>query len=123
MAVSVRARPLTVDGDGVLLDRLVHNLVVNGLRHNVPGGRVDVRTGPEGIEVSNTGPDVPPGTVPLLFEPFRRLTERTHTPGEGAGLGLSIVESIARAHDATTEAFANPEGGGLTVRVRFGARG
>ncbi|MFF5922140.1 ATP-binding protein [Streptomyces flavochromogenes] len=120
VTVSVRALPLTVDGDAVLLDRLVHNLVVNGVRHNVPGGRVEVRTGPAGVEVSNTGPEVPPETVPLLFEPFRRLTERTHAPGEGAGLGLSIVESIARAHDATTEAFPNPEGGGLTVRVRFG---
>ncbi|MFF3842646.1 ATP-binding protein [Streptomyces sp. NPDC001930] len=120
VTVSVRALPLEVDGDAVLLDRLVHNLLVNGVRHNVPGGRVEVRTGPEGIEVSNTGPEVPPATVPLLFEPFRRLTERTHGPGEGAGLGLSIVESIARAHGATTEAFPNPEGGGLTVRVRFG---
>ncbi|MFJ2931276.1 ATP-binding protein [Streptomyces sp. NPDC087219] len=120
VTVSVRALPLTVDGDAVLLDRLVHNLVVNGVRHNVRGGRVEVRTGPGGIEVSNTGPEVPPETVPLLFEPFRRLTERTHAPGEGAGLGLSIVESIARAHGATTEAFPNAEGGGLTVRVRFG---
>ncbi|MER5966634.1 ATP-binding protein [Streptomyces sp. NPDC002057] len=121
VTVSVRAEPLTVDGDAVLLDRLVHNLVANGLRHNLPDGRVEVRTGPSGIEVTNTGPEIPPGTVPLLFEPFRRLTERTHAPGEGAGLGLSIVESIARAHDATTEAFPNAEGGGLTVRVRFGS--
>ncbi|MCX4985707.1 ATP-binding protein [Streptomyces sp. NBC_00572] len=123
VTVSARTGPLTVDGDAVLLDRLVHNLVVNAVRHNVPGGRVEVRTGRGVIEVSNTGPDVPPATVPLLFEPFRRLTERTHAPGEGAGLGLSIVESIARAHDATTEAFPNAEGGGLTVRVRFGAKG
>ncbi|MFF8507572.1 ATP-binding protein [Streptomyces sp. NPDC015492] len=120
VAVSVRARPLTVDGDAVLLDRLVHNLVANGVRHNVPGGRVEVRTGPGGVEVTNTGPEVPGETVPLLFEPFRRLTARTHAPGEGAGLGLSIVESIARAHGARTEAYPNPEGGGLTVRVRFG---
>ncbi|WP_328946957.1 ATP-binding protein [Streptomyces sp. NBC_00250] len=123
VTVSARTGPLTVDGDAVLLDRLVHNLVVNAVRHNLPGGRVEVRTGRGVIEVSNTGPDVPPATVPLLFEPFRRLTERTHAPGEGAGLGLSIVESIARAHDATTEAFPNAEGGGLTVRVRFGTKG
>lgn len=121
VTVVVRAAPLTVDGDAVLLDRLVHNLLVNGVRHNVPGGRVELRTGPVGIEVTNTGPQVPEETVPLLFEPFRRLTARTHGPGEGTGLGLSIVESIARAHDATTEAYPNEQGGGLTVRVRFGA--
>lgn len=123
VGVTVRGGPLTVDGDPVLLDRLIHNLVVNGVRHNLPeggGGRVEVRTGPDGVEVTNTGPQVPSDTVPLLFEPFRRLTARAHAPGEGAGLGLSIVESIARAHGATATATPNEEGGGLTVRVRFG---
>ncbi|MBT2440880.1 HAMP domain-containing protein [Streptomyces sp. ISL-36] len=119
VGVSVDVRPLTVRGDAVLLDRLVHNLVANAVRHNVPEGRVRVRTGPGVIEVVNTGPAVPPATVPLLFEPFRRLTERAHAPGEGAGLGLSIVQSIARAHGATATASANAEGGGLTVRVVF----
>ncbi|MDT9692312.1 ATP-binding protein [Streptomyces sp. P9(2023)] len=121
ITVSLDARPLTVGGDAVLLDRLAYNLVANAVRHNVPDGRVGVRTGPDGIEVTNTGPVVPADTVPLLFEPFRRLAARTQAPGEGVGLGLSIVESIARAHDARVTATANAAGGGLTVRVRFAA--
>ncbi|MEW1924530.1 MULTISPECIES: sensor histidine kinase [unclassified Streptomyces] len=119
VTLHLRAEPLTVHGDGVLLDRLVHNLVANAVHYNVKGGRVEVRTGPDGIEVTNTGPVVPPDTVPHLFEPFRRLRERTHARGEGAGLGLSIVDAIARAHGAQTTAEANGEGGGLSVRVRF----
>lgn len=120
VTVDVRPGPLTVEGDPVLLERLLHNLVANGVRHNVPeGGRVEVRTGPAGITVTNTGPAVPPETVPLLFEPFRRSAARTHAPDEGVGLGLSIVASIARAHGATAEATANIRDGGLTVRVRF----
>lgn len=122
VTLDVRALPLDVEGDPVLLERLLHNLVANAVRHNVPHGRVEVRTGPgTGIEVTNTGPVVPPDTVALLFEPFRRLNERTHAPGEGAGLGLSIVDAIARAHGATATASAHPEeeGGGLTVRVAF----
>ncbi len=119
--VTVRALPLTVEGDPVLLERLLHNLVANAVRHNVPGGRVDVRTGPgTGIEVTNTGPVVPAETVPLLFEPFRRLNARTHGPGEGAGLGLPIVDAIARAHGTEATATPNPgDAGGLTVRVAF----
>ncbi|MEV3990514.1 ATP-binding protein [Streptomyces sp. NPDC049837] len=114
VTVTVRAEPLTAEGDAVLLDRLVHNLVANGIRHNRAGGRVEVRTGPSGIEISNTGPQVPPDTVPLLFEPFH------HTGTEGAGLGLSIVASIVRAHGASATATANPAPeGGLTVRVAF----
>ncbi|WP_369149177.1 ATP-binding protein [Streptomyces sp. R44] len=118
--VTVRTAPLTIDGDPVLLERLLHNLLVNAVRHNVPDGRVDVRIGADiGIEVTNTGPVVPSATVPLLFEPFRRLNERTHAPGEGAGLGLSIVDAVARAHGAEATASANTEEGGLTVRVVF----
>ncbi|MEV4429521.1 ATP-binding protein [Streptomyces sp. NPDC053792] len=118
--VTVRALPLSIEGDPVLLERLLHNLVANAVRHNVPQGRVDVRTGPDiGVEVSNTGPVVPSDTVSLLFEPFRRLNERTHAPGEGTGLGLSIVDAVARAHGAKATASANPEEGGLTVRVVF----
>ncbi|MFE0134574.1 sensor histidine kinase [Streptomyces sp. NPDC059037] len=119
VTLSVHAEPLTVHGDGVLLDRLVHNLVANAVHYNVKGGRVELRTRPDWIEVTNTGPDVPPETVPHLFEPFRRLRARTHRRGEGAGLGLSIVTAIARAHGAEVTAEANGKGGGLTVRVKF----
>ncbi|MFD5099588.1 sensor histidine kinase [Streptomyces albidochromogenes] len=118
ITLETSVRPLTVRGDTVLLGHLVHNLAANAVRHNHPGGRVRVRVSSEGLEVSNTGPVVPPETVPRLFEPFRRVRERHHAPGEGAGLGLSIVASIARAHGARTTAVANP-GGGLTVRVTF----
>ncbi|MFJ1580918.1 sensor histidine kinase [Streptomyces sp. NPDC088182] len=111
-------QPLRTTGDPVLLERLTHNLVSNAIRHNHPGGSVSVRTGDGFLEVSNTGQVIPAPTVPLLFEPFRRIEERRHAPGEGVGLGLSIVAAIARAHGATAEATANP-GGGLTIRVRF----
>ncbi|MFD6338020.1 sensor histidine kinase [Streptomyces sp. NPDC060131] len=111
-------QPLRTTGDPVLLQQLTHNLVSNAIRHNHPGGSVSVRTGDGFLEVSNTGPVIPTPTVPLLFEPFRRVEVRRHAPGEGVGLGLSIVAAIARAHGATAEATANP-GGGLTIRVRF----
>jgi signal transduction histidine kinase len=111
----------TVAGNPVLLERLVQNLVENGERHNVPeNGWVLVRTGtrPDGwvvLEVSNTGPVVPRYEVPGLFEPFRRYgTERLHSPG--AGLGLSIVRAVARAHGGDAQALARDEGG-LIVTV------
>ncbi|MFF9509796.1 sensor histidine kinase [Streptomyces sp. NPDC014724] len=116
ITVEAEARPVSVEGDPVLLGHLVHNLVANALRHNHPGGTVRARVGPGGLEVANSGPVVDPATVPLLFEPFRRAQARRHAPGEGAGLGLSIVASIARAHGGEASATANP-GGGLTVRV------
>ncbi|MFJ8017898.1 ATP-binding protein [Streptomyces sp. NPDC096339] len=117
--------PLTVTGDRALLGHLVRNLLENAVRHNRAGGRIVVATSAGGeLAVSNTGPVIDPADVPRLLEPFRRRAERQHTAGEGAGLGLSIVAAIARAHGAelVAEANAAPEGG-LTVRVRFPSAG
>lgn len=111
-----------VSGDALLLERLVQNLVENGIRHNVTADgwvRVTTRMRNEGtvqLEVSNTGPDVPPYDIPMLFEPFRRLDSERLATAKGAGLGLSIVRSVVAAHHG--EVTAQPrEGGGLVVTV------
>ncbi|MCY0937705.1 sensor histidine kinase [Streptomyces sp. H34-S4] len=104
--------PLSVTGDRTLLGHLVRNLLANAVRHNRAGGRLEVGTSTDGVlTVSNTGPVIDPEDVPRLLEPFRRRAERQHTAGEGAGLGLSIVSSIARAHGADLTARANPAPG------------
>jgi DNA-binding response OmpR family regulator/signal transduction histidine kinase len=115
--------PAPATGDPALVERLVANLIDNAASHNVPGGRVDVRTETDGADavlmISNTGPPVPPDEIDRLFEPFQRLHGRTSANGDGHfGLGLSIVRAIAVAHDATLTARPRP-GGGLLVTVRF----
>lgn len=118
VTLDVATEPLSVVGDAVLLQHAVHNLISNGIRYNHAGGTVRVRVGLDAIEVVNTGPVVPFADVPLLFEPFRRAERRTRSPGEGAGLGLSIVSSIVRAHGADVRASANLDGG-LAIRIVF----
>jgi signal transduction histidine kinase len=124
-AVTVHAEPqeAPTTGDPVLLERLVHNLVDNAVRHNLPTdgwARITSATGPDGrvvLRVSNSGPVVPPYEVPGLFEPFRRLgTDRLPAVSQGAGLGLSIVRAVARAHGGDVQAEAR-DGGGLVVTV------
>ncbi|MFK0119929.1 sensor histidine kinase [Streptomyces sp. NPDC090994] len=122
VTVTARAGEAVAHGDALLLERLVYNLVENGIRHNAGDDgwvRVVSRVYDEQrveLAVSNTGPPVPAFEVPMLFEPFRRLgTDRVVT-GKGAGLGLSIVRAVARAHGG--EVTARPRAaGGLTVRV------
>ena len=111
--------PAAVLGDPGLLERLVGNLVENGVRHNVDGGWVRVDTGTVSgfarLQVMNSGPDVAPEDVEGLFEPFRR-SGTARTARRGAGLGLSIVRAVATAHGGTV--VAQPRaGGGLTVTV------
>jgi signal transduction histidine kinase len=109
----------TLSGDPLLLERMVSNLVHNAVKYNEPGGFVDVVVaGEPALAIHNSGQRVPAETVPALFEPFRRLTaERTHQR-DGAGLGLSIVRSIAAAHRGTVTAGPGDEGG-LRVTVRL----
>jgi signal transduction histidine kinase len=113
-----------VAGDRALLERLVANLVENAVRHNRPGGWVEVDTGRAGplavVRVANGGPRIPPDQVAALFEPFRRLPSDRTASDRGAGLGLSIVRSVATAHGGTATAEALP-GGGLQVRVELPA--
>ncbi|MGI8920429.1 MAG: sensor histidine kinase [Solirubrobacteraceae bacterium] len=109
-----------VNGDPRLLERLVWNLVENGIRHN-GGDWLAVTTAREGgdaiLVVSNAGRVIAPETAATLVAPFRRATDRT---GAGFGLGLSIVCAVADAHGGETRVHARPEGG-LRVEVRLPA--
>ena len=130
--VRTQLGPAPVMGDAVLLERLTQNLVDNAIRYNLPQhGWVMVRTDAVGDEVhlsvENTGPRVPPYEVPNLFRPFRRLptgerlADATNSAvSRGAGLGLSIVQSVAQAHDGDVQASPRDDGG-LSVRVRIPA--
>jgi signal transduction histidine kinase len=111
-------------GDPQLVERLVANLVANAVRHNVPGGRIDIGTylgaGRANVTISNTGAVVPTGELARLFQPFQRLGCQEGPSGDGVGLGLAIVQAIANAHDATVSASARA-GGGLRIDVAFPA--
>jgi len=108
-----------VRGSAILLERLAVNLLQNAARHNSPGGQATVRTAIEDgfavLEVSNSGAVIPADAANQLFEPFRRHGEE-RLAGQGAGLGLSIVRSVARTHGGDATAASRP-GGGLVVRV------
>jgi signal transduction histidine kinase len=130
--IRTHLQPAPVTGDPVLLERLTQNLVDNAIRYNLPEhGWILVSTdvGDDNVHltVENTGPPVPPYEVPSLFQPFRRLptTERladsaSTSIGRGAGLGLSIVQSVTHAHGGDVHTSPR-EDGGLTVWVRIPA--
>ena len=103
-----------VCGNRLLLERMVGNLVDNAVRHNIRGGWILIRTGTgeqrAQFEIANSGPVIPEELVPALFEPFRRVEERTSVR-DGSGLGLAIVRSIGTAHGASVEAHSLPAGG------------
>ena len=111
----------SLEGDPLLVQQLVANLIDNAVRHNIPGGDIQITTGTTSghavLSVTNSGQLIPPTELDRLFQPFERLGPRP-ARRDGHGLGLSIVGAIAAAHGATIGARALP-GGGLAVDVTF----
>jgi signal transduction histidine kinase len=118
----VALEPAWTSGDPALVERLAANLVSNAIRHNIASGRIEVATHAESgaavLSVTNTGPQIAAAEIPRLFQPFQRHEASPRLLSDGVGLGLAIVEAIARAHHATITAQPRTRGG-LTINVAF----
>jgi len=88
-----------IRGDRAAVTRAVQNLIANAIRHGGAGGWVGVRAGAEDgfvtIKVEDRGDGIPAADLPHLFEPFYR---GRNAQTRGSGLGLTIVDRVARAH-------------------------
>lgn len=120
--------PAMTSGDPGLIGSLIANLVDNALRHNHPGGHVEIITQSGGsvaaLTVINSGAVVPGDQIERLFQPFQRMAPDRHSRREGYGLGLAIVDAVARAHHAALTTVARPDGGlAITVAFERGAPG
>lgn len=105
-------------GDEALLRRLLLNLLDNAIKYTPEGGSVTVTAGRRGaeyvLEVTDTGPGIPPEQRERVFERFFRGARG----GGGAGLGLAIARWIAEAHGGGLAlARSGPEGSTFTVRL------
>lgn len=102
----------TVEGDPYLLERLVANLVDNGITHNIDRNgwlrvSVDSYGGRSVLEVSNSGTCLSENDIAHITEPFHRLCDDR----PGFGLGMTIVQSVVAAHDGDVHIEARPDGG------------
>jgi signal transduction histidine kinase len=107
-------RPAVVTGDPVLLAQLVTNLIQNAIAYNFPSGRLEASTAQQNgvatLRIANDGPLIEQAEVASLFQRFHRHDVRDRASG-GFGLGLSVVDAIARTHEASLQAIARPAGG------------
>ncbi|WP_329111436.1 HAMP domain-containing histidine kinase [Micromonospora sp. NBC_01699] len=126
--------PVTVLGDEHQLRQVATNLVTNALQHTPPDARITVRVGRWSapvparsttdpipgyavLEVSDTGPGIPPEHAGRIFERLYRIDQsRTRTPGVGSGLGLAIVAAIVQAHGGRVD-LIDSTGTGATFRL------
>jgi two-component system sensor histidine kinase TctE len=112
--------PVPITGDERLLSELLSNLIDNALRYSSPAGRVSVivEAGPPAtLAVQDDGPGIPEDERVRIFERFYRVPG---SDGDGCGLGLAIVEEIARLHSSTVEVSTANDARGSRFTVFFG---
>ncbi len=88
-----------VDSDPHRIRQIVSNLVTNAIRYTEKGAvkvRLVQRLALLTIQVSDTGPGVPPGQLPLMFKEFTQLDGSRTRRFEGAGMGLAIVQGLLK---------------------------
>jgi two-component system, OmpR family, sensor kinase len=129
VAISVQA-PGRLDAvaDRGRVRQALDNLIANAVQHAPPGSTVEVsgRCAAAGggqrrvvaVEVRDHGPGFPPEFLPRVFERFQRADPARGRADGGAGLGLAIVATIARAHHGRVDA-GNLPAGGARVRIEL----
>jgi two-component system sensor histidine kinase TctE len=112
-------KPVSIRGEAWSLREMIGNLIDNALRYTPPGSEItlalEVTQDTATMTIKDNGPGVSGDLLDRLHQPFER-GGRQDT--EGSGLGLSIVDSIARRHHAILD-VRSPPGTGLEVTVRF----
>ena len=132
-AEQIAAKQLTIEtqlaaaevaGSATLLGRMIENVIENAVRHNQPGGSIEIALAFNGqqarVIIGSSGPVLDQGAVARLAQPFRRLGQDRTGSQNGHGVGLSIVAAVAAAHDGRLDLYARPEGG-LRVEITLPA--
>jgi len=113
-----------VYGDIAMMQRVLENLLENGLRYTQAGGSilvgVDVESGNVVVQVADTGCGIPEEDVPRIFERFYQQ-DKHRSDSNSAGLGLAIVKRILELHNSVIQVSSKLEKG-TTFSFRLSSR-
>jgi len=108
-----RIPAVCVDGDRELLGLALRQLLDNAAKYSPPMSPIEIDVTVHRVDavvhiaVSNVGPPIPHWERQHIFERFYRGTQAGHVPG--TGMGLAIVQQIARAHGGTVSVSSSPD--------------
>ena len=89
---------VTVSGNVSLVEKAIHNILSNAIRHSPEGAEVLIYLTPSVLTVTNTGTSIPEEDLPVLFTPFYRVEKSRNKSTGGSGLGLYLVKTILELH-------------------------
>ncbi|MFK8258436.1 Cu(+)/Ag(+) sensor histidine kinase [Erwinia sp. AnSW2-5] len=119
VSLSLTGSPALMEGDPLMLRRVMNNLLSNAIRHTPRGMTVSVRVVPRDawvdLVVANPGTPIPAEHLPRLFDRFYRIDPSRQRSSEGSGIGLAIVKSIVTAHQGTISVASDAESTRFTL--------
>ena len=102
LSVDISEKEERIVADRMQLSRCVTNLLVNAMRHNPPGTKIELALRKQAgiwlVIVADTGEEIPEKIKDHLFDPFSK-GDNSRKSGKGSGLGLSIVDKVVQMHD------------------------
>ena len=105
--------------DSIRLEQVLTNLLSNAMRYTPAGGQVDLSLSSEDhvvhLAVHDTGPGIPPQSLPFIFDRFYRADKSRARSEGGTGLGLTIARQLARLHGGDLTAYNHPTGGAMFI--------
>lgn len=124
--VETPSEPLFVSGDLLRLEQIVWNLLANAVKFTPAGGLVSVHVTQKGDEVvlivKDTGQGIEKSFLPKVFEMFRQGDARASREHAGMGIGLALVQQLARLHEGSVTAESEGAGKGTTITLRLPAK-
>jgi signal transduction histidine kinase/ActR/RegA family two-component response regulator len=121
--VEIEAEPVWLRADPVRLEQILSNLVSNALKYTPQGGRVRITVGHEGeealVRVRDDGMGIPPDLLPRVFEVFSQGRRGLDRGEGGLGVGLALVQRLARLHGGRVEASSDGPGRGAEFVLRL----
>ncbi len=92
------AEDVSVSGNVSLLEKAIHNILSNAIRHSPEGANVLLHLTPSVLTITNTDTSIPEDDLPVLFTPFYRVEKSRNKSTGGSGLGLYLVKTILELH-------------------------
>ncbi len=125
--ISLEGDEVVVNGHSYALSALIKNIVDNASKYSPRGATIEVRILRQGqsvtVDVIDSGPGIPDRLKERVAHRFVRGTDVAHTKIPGCGLGLSIVDLVAKLHQGTWALADGPNGLGTKVSLSLALQG